>query len=100
MWIGGNNLFSVALILEERAAPVHELLQTVPLPPPILHKVLFEVQDSGFRVRVQDSGCRVQGAGFRVQSLGFRVQGAGSRVQGSGFRVQGLGFRVQKKLDL
>ena len=33
------------------------------------------VQGSGFRVRVQGSGCRVQGSGMRVQGSGLRVEG-------------------------
>ena len=90
-WIRGNDLFGVALILEERAAPVHELLQTVPLPPPVLNKVLLGVQGSGFRA---------EGSGFRVQGAGCRLQGSGFRVQGSGFRMKsacfmGIGLRVE-----
>ena len=62
--------------------------------------LIFSVQGSGSRTRVQDSGCRGKGLSFRdmrpfrVLVFGFRVSGFGFGVQDLGLRVQGLGFRV------
>ena len=55
----------------------------------------FQLQTSGLRFRILDSGSIVQGGGLRVYGLWFMVYGLGCRVQGSGFIVYGLGCRVQ-----
>jgi putative CocE/NonD family hydrolase len=91
-------------IYHDAERPSHILLPVIPPSDsrlaargsqPAVHNSRFAIPDSGFRIRIRESGSgiRESGSGIRESGSGIRESGSGIRESGSGIRDSGSGIR-------
>ena len=43
-------------------------------------QVNYQILESRYRYRIQDTGYRIQDTGYRIQNIGYRIQDTGYRI--------------------